>query len=98
MNELGMPLEGIRVLALEQFIAGPLCSMWLGDLGAEVIKIEAPGIGDPRRSFPPMLSNAQGDQISGGFMAYNRNKKSLTLDLKSEEGRRIYKELIAKSD
>ncbi len=98
MNELSYPLEGIRVLALEQFIAGPLCSMWLGDMGAEVIKIETPGIGDPRRKFPPMLGDAKGEQISGGFMAYNRNKKSVTLNLKSEEGRRLYKELVAKSD
>lgn len=98
MNELRLPLEDIRILALEQFIAGPLCSMWLGDLGAEVIKIETPGVGDPRRSFPPMLRNEQGDRISGGFMAYNRNKKSVTLNLKSEEGRRVYKELVAKSD
>jgi len=98
MNESRLPLEGIRVLALEQFIAGPLCSMWLGDLGAEVIKIEPPIVGDPRRSFPPILRNEEGEQISGGFMAYNRNKKSVTLDLKSEEGRRVYKELVAKSD
>jgi CoA:oxalate CoA-transferase len=98
MTEPRLPLEGIRVLTVEQFIAGPLCSMWLGDLGAEVIKIETPGVGDPRRSFPPMLRNEQGEQISGGFLAYNRNKKSVTLNLKSEEGRRIYKELVAKSD
>lgn len=98
MAELRLPLEGIRVLALEQFIAGPLCSMWLGDLGAEVIKIETPGVGDPRRSFPPMLRNEKGDQISGGFMAYNRNKKSVTLNLKSEEGRRVYKDLVAHAD
>ncbi len=96
--KLQFPLEGIRVLAVEQFIAGPLCSMWLGDLGAEVIKIETPGVGDPRRSFPPMLRNDRGDEISGGFMAYNRNKKSVTLNLKSEEGRKIYKELVGKAD
>lgn len=93
-----LPLEGIRVLAVEAFIAAPLCTMWLGDLGAEVIKIETPGKGDPRRAFPPMMRNDQGDKISGGFMAYNRNKKSLTLNLKDEEGRRIFKELIKRSD
>jgi CoA:oxalate CoA-transferase len=98
MTSMRFPLEGIRVLAVEQFIAGPLCSMWLGDLGAEVIKIETPGVGDPRRGFPPMLRNDQGEEISGGFMAYNRNKKSVTLNLKSAEGQRLYKELVAKSD
>ena len=98
MTSMRYPLEGIRVLAVEQFIAGPLCSMWLGDLGAEVIKVETPGVGDPRRSFPPMLRNNKGDEISGGFMAYNRNKKSVTLNLKSPEGQRLYKELVAKSD
>jgi crotonobetainyl-CoA:carnitine CoA-transferase CaiB-like acyl-CoA transferase len=72
--------------------------MWLGDLGAEVIKIETPGVGDPRRRFPPMLKNEQGEQISGGFLVYNRNKKSVTLDLKSEAGVRVYKDLVAKSD
>ncbi len=103
MNEMTAPsprypLDGIRVLAVEGFIAAPLCTMWLGDLGAEVIKIEAPGKGDPRRSFIPMMQNEHGEKISGGFMAYNRNKKSLTVDLKSSEGVGVFKELVKKSD
>ncbi len=92
------PLDGIRVLAAEQFLSGPMCTMWLGDLGAEVIKVEAPGKGDPRRSLPPTLRNEAGESISGTFMDVNRNKKSITLDLKSEAGRRIFKELAAHSD
>lgn len=93
-----LPLEGIRVLAVEQFLAGPMCTMWLGDLGAEVIKIEPPGKGDPRRAMPPMLKNADGESISGTFMEVNRNKKSVTLDLKSEDGKGIFKELVARAD
>ena len=51
------PLKGIRVIALEQYMAGPYCSMLLADAGAEVIKIERPGVGDPRRSIPPFVEN-----------------------------------------
>ena len=51
------PLTGIRVIALEQYMAGPYCSMLLADAGAEVIKIERPGVGDPRRSIPPFVQN-----------------------------------------
>jgi len=92
------PLEGIRVLAMEQFIAGPSCSMMLADMGAEVIKIERPRVGDPRRHFPPFAENEKGEKIGGGFMCFNRSKKSLTLNTKSPEGMDILKELIRKSD
>jgi crotonobetainyl-CoA:carnitine CoA-transferase CaiB-like acyl-CoA transferase len=92
------PLEGIRVLAMEQFIAGPSCSMILADMGAEVIKIERPKVGDPRRQFPPFAENEKGDKIGGGFMCFNRSKKSLTLNTKLKEGLDVLKELIKKSD
>ncbi|MBD3306619.1 CoA transferase [candidate division KSB3 bacterium] len=92
------PLEGIRVLAMEQFIAGPSCSMILADMGAEVIKIERPKIGDPRRHFPPFAENAQGEKIGGGFMCFNRSKKSLALNTKTDEGLAILKALIQQSD
>jgi len=92
------PLAGIRVLAMEQFIAGPSCSMMLADMGAEVIKIERPKVGDPRRHFPPFAENAKGEKIGGGFMCFNRSKKSLTLNTKSPEGMDILKALIKKSD
>ncbi len=92
------PLNGIRILAMEQFISGPSCSMILADMGAEVIKIERPKVGDPRRHFPPFAENEDGEKIGGGFMCFNRSKKSLTLNTKSEEGLQILKDLIKQSD
>ena len=92
------PLSGIRVLGLEQYVAGPTCTMILADAGAEVIKIEPPETGDPRRALPPFAKNEQGKKSSGGFMRFNRNKKSLSLDLKQEKGKEIFRALIKKSD
>jgi len=91
------PLQGIRVLALEQYMAGPYCSMLLADAGAEVIKIERPGKGDPRREIPP-FAEKDGVKKAGGFMAYNRNKKSLCLNVQDPKGRSIYLDLAKKSD
>jgi crotonobetainyl-CoA:carnitine CoA-transferase CaiB-like acyl-CoA transferase len=88
------PLNGIRVLDLTHVLAGPFCTQILGDLGAEVIKIERPGVGDPTRRMPPHTMKDQ----SAYFMALNRNKKSLTLDLKAPEGREIFYGLIRKAD
>jgi CoA:oxalate CoA-transferase len=98
MEEKVRPLSGIRVLGLEQYIAGPYCTMLLADAGAEVIKIEPPGSGDPRRSLGPFAVNERGEKSSGGFMRYNRSKKSLTLDLKQEQGKEIFRALVKKSD
>lgn len=91
------PLTGIRVMGTDQYIAGPYCTMLLADAGAEVIKIERPGGGDPRRAMPP-FAERNGKRRAGGFMAYNRNKKSLALDLRSEEGKAVFKKLAVKSD
>jgi len=91
------PLKGIRVIALEQYMAGPYCSMLLADAGAEVIKIERPGVGDPRRSIPPFVEN-NGIKKAGGFMAYNRNKKSLALNIRNDEGKNIYQDLVKNTD
>jgi CoA:oxalate CoA-transferase len=91
-------LEGIKVLALEQYIAGPDCTMWLADSGAEVIKIERPGTGDPRRNYLPVVEDGKGNKAYGGFKIYNRNKKSMTLNLQSDKGKEIYKELIKHTD
>ncbi|RPJ41936.1 MAG: CoA transferase [Deltaproteobacteria bacterium] len=89
------PLEGIRVLYLTLIIAGPYCAMVRGDLGAEVIKIEQPKIGDESRAWgPPWV----GETVSAYFTAINRNKKSLTLNFKKPEGIEILKKLVAKSD
>ena len=97
MNNIQRPLDGIRVIALEQYMSGPYCSMLLADAGAEVIKIERPGSGDPRRSIPPFVQ--KGDiKKAGGFMAYNRNKKSLSLNIRSNSGQKIFLDLVKIAD
>ncbi len=89
------PLKGIRVLDLTRIIAGPYCAMVLGDLGAEVIKIEQPKIGDESRAWgPPWV----GESVSAYFTAINRNKKSITLNFKKPQGIDIFKKLAEKSD
>jgi formyl-CoA transferase len=91
------PLSGIRVVGLEQYMAGPYCTLLLADAGAEVIKIERPGSGDPRRQMPPFAT--KGDKRkAAGFMGYNRNKKSLALDLRSPDGQEIFRKLVATAD
>lgn len=87
------PLKGVRVLDLTQAMAGPIATMVLGDLGAEIIKIEPPA-GDQTRSWaPPYIKG-----ISAYFLSVNRNKRSISLDLKSEEGREIMRKMVQKSD
>jgi len=88
------PLDNIRVLDLTRVVAGPYCTMILGDMGAEVIKIEHPDAGDDSRGFAPPY---QGDQAAY-YLSVNRNKKSLTLDLKSTRGKDILWTLIDDSD
>jgi CoA:oxalate CoA-transferase len=88
------PLGGVRVLDLTRVLAGPFCTMNLADLGAEVIKIEVPGRGDDSRSFAPTMPS--GD--SGYFYSVNRGKRSVTLDLRTDDGAAIFLELAAKSD
>ena len=88
------PLTGIRVLDLTRILAGPLCTQYLGDLGAEIIKIENPKGGDDTRAWgPPFLGTE-----SAYYLGINRNKKSICLDIKTKEGFKILKELIKKSD
>ncbi|KAJ8934944.1 hypothetical protein NQ314_013103 [Rhamnusium bicolor] len=90
------PLNGVRILDLTRIVAGPYCTMILSDLGAEVLKIERPGTGDEARKWgPPFISNTV---ESCYFVALNRNKKSICIDLKSSEGRDILYELAKKSD
>ena len=88
------PLTGVRVLALEQILAGPYGSMILGDLGAEVIKIEPPTGEGIRVSSPPPSHKGE----SGYFLAFNRNKKSIVLDLVTETGREAFYDLVKISD
>ncbi|MCA0305022.1 MAG: CoA transferase [Proteobacteria bacterium] len=91
----GKPLEGIRVLTLEQFGAGPYGTMFLAELGAEVIKIEAPQGGDPSRQVGPYKL---GENDSEYFQAWNLGKKSVTLDMKSADGRRQFEALVKAAD
>jgi crotonobetainyl-CoA:carnitine CoA-transferase CaiB-like acyl-CoA transferase len=90
------PLRGVRVLDLTRVLAGPTCTQMLGDLGAEVIKIERPGAGDDTRGFaPPVMP---GTEESAYFVGVNRNKRSVTLDIASAEGQALVRRLIAGSD
>ena len=88
------PLEGIRVIDLTRILAGPYCAMMLGDMGAEIIKIENPDGGDDTRSWGPPFLNG----VSAYFLSINRNKKSLTLNLKDERGKALLRDLIRKGD
>jgi len=92
------PLTGIRVISLGQYMSAPYCTLLLADAGAEVIKIERPGWGDPRRAIPPFAEGEDGTKKAGGFIAYNRNKKSLALNMRSEAGKEIFRKLVDKSD
>ncbi len=86
-------LDGIKVLDLTRVLAGPYATMILSDLGAEVIKIEQPGVGDESRNFGPFKNG-----FSLYFMSVNRGKRSITLDLKSDRGKIIFKQLVEQSD
>ena len=95
------PLEGIRVLDLSRVLAGPVATQMLGDLGAEIIKIEKPGEGDDTRQWgPPFLKDSQGNDTheSAYYLSCNRNKKSVTVDISRPEGQKIIHALATKSD
>jgi crotonobetainyl-CoA:carnitine CoA-transferase CaiB-like acyl-CoA transferase len=87
------PLSGIRVIDLTRVLAGPFATQSLGDLGAEVLKIEPPGGGDETRHFPPFI-----DGESHYFLGINRNKKSLVVDLQHQAGKEILRRLVARAD
>jgi len=87
-------LRDIVVLDMTRVLSGPFAAMWLGEMGADVIKIEIPRGGDESRRNPPFAENG----TSTFNTTVNRNKRSITLDLKSEEGKRIFKELVKKAD
>jgi CoA:oxalate CoA-transferase len=96
-----MPLEGVRVVSLEQIVAGPCCSMILADRGAEVIKIEQVGTGDPTRGsghLAPWYLEKDGKRMSQEYFEYNRSKKSVTLNLQTQDGQEILKRLIKTAD
>ncbi|ESP01664.1 hypothetical protein LOTGIDRAFT_180274 [Lottia gigantea] len=93
MGSLG-PLHGIRVLDISRVLAGPYCTMIMGDMGAEIIKLERPGAGDDTRSFGPPFCGKE----TAYFFSVNRNKKSIAVDMKHKEGAHIVQELAKKSD
>jgi len=88
------PLDGIRVLDLTRVLAGPYCTMFLGDLGAEVVKVEQPGVGDDTRGWGPPFAGGE----SAYFLCVNRNKRSVTIDLKSADGIALVRRLAENTD
>lgn len=93
-EEQRMPLSGVRVLDLGRHQAGPTCAMWLGDLGADVIKIENPERGEDGRASGPPFFNGE----SAFFLSANRNKRSLALEIKRPEGQEIFRRLAENAD
>src|SRR3954466_6404305 len=91
-REMGAALEGIRVLDLSRVLAGPYCTMMLGDLGADVIKVESPGGDDTRQWWPPY----QGSEAAY-YLCCNRNKRGIVLDLSTFEGRDLARQLAMRS-
>jgi crotonobetainyl-CoA:carnitine CoA-transferase CaiB-like acyl-CoA transferase len=100
MNAPALPLAGLRIVSVEQYGAGPFASMYLADMGAEVIKIEPPGAGDVSRQTGPFFlgpdENPQAD--SQFFQTFNLNKRSLSLDLKHPQGRAVFEKLVQSAD
>ncbi len=92
MKAVGL-LDGVKVLDLTRVLAGPYCGMMLADMGAEVIKVEMPGIGDDSRMNAPLVNGE-----SAYFMNLNRNKRGMTLNLKSQKGKEIFRELVKECD
>jgi crotonobetainyl-CoA:carnitine CoA-transferase CaiB-like acyl-CoA transferase len=92
------PLDGITVIDLSRALAGPHAGMMLGDLGARVIKVETPGTGDDTRGWGPPFVGPEDDPVSTYFLSCNRNKESIALDLKSEDGRSVLTRMVTHAD
>ena len=97
-EKLPLPLEGIRVLDLTHIVAGPFCSMIFADMGAEVIKVERPGVGDRSRINTPFKDGPNGQKVSVRYLGVNRNKKSVTLDLRDPRCRSAFEKMVKESD
>src|SRR3990172_4200573 len=93
-DNTGGALEGLRVLDLTRILAGPLCTQLLGDMGADVIKVEPPGAGDDTRTWGPPFVNGE----SAYFLGVNRNKRSLTLNMGVKAGQDVLARLVKKAD
>lgn len=95
------PLQGIRIFDLSRILAGPTCTQLLGDLGADVIKVERPGVGDDTRRWgPPYVKDADGNDTaeSAYYLTSNRNKRSIALDISTTRGQEIARKMIAQCD
>ena len=95
------PLNGVRVLDLSRILAGPTCTQLLGDLGADIVKVERPGVGDDTRAWgPPYLKDEQGADTteSAYYLSSNRNKRSIAIDLTKPEGQALVRRLLARAD
>ena len=97
-SKLPLPLKGVRVLDATHIVAGPFSSLILADMGAEVIKIERPGTGDLSRGRGPFLQGEDGQEISSRYLGINRNKKSVSLDLRNPLCKKAFENLIRESD
>ena len=93
-----LPLDGLRVLDVTHIVAGPFCSMILADMGAEVIKIERPGAGERGRSNGPFIDGPDGQRVSSRYLGLNRNKKSVTIDLRDPRCKQAFERMVAESD
>ena len=98
LQKLPLPLKGIRILDATHIVAGPFCSLILADMGAEVIKIERPKTGDLSRDRGPFIKNHTGEQVSSRYLGINRNKKSVTLDLRNPKCKTAFERLVSSSD
>lgn len=94
----GLAFEGLRVLDISEGIAGPYCARWLADFGADVIKMERPGRGDRMRSFGPFPEDTPHSEKSLSFLLLNLNKRGITLNLETETGQHLFKELVKKAN
>ena len=97
-SPLPLPLTGVRVLDATHIVAGPFCSLILADMGAEVIKIERPRTGDLSRGRGPFVSGENGERVSSRYLGINRNKKSVTLDLRNQTCKEAFRNLVMESD
>lgn len=95
---MNLPLSGIKVLDLSTALPGPFCSMMLGDFGAEVLKIEQPKGGDIFRAAKPAFTDSAGKDVSAAYLLVSRNKKSMTLNFKTEAGKKIFNRLVSEAD
>ena len=98
MAESGYPLSGLRVIDLTSGVAGPFCTKLMGAMGADVLKVERPGLGDAARSLPPFYHDEPGIEKSGLFLYLNTNKWSITLNLEEPAGRAMLRRLVATAD